>query len=281
MDGQTDDSFSCIEYVECEIGGQVIDKQYNLWMNIWCDLTHDLDKTKMLNKLRNGTDTQKLTTEIIDQNQPSPAALNNIAIDEIISYPGAEDIGPRGIVKHSSGVIYFSKQIGNKKKLQRINLDGSIVEDGTSLGFDVQELDIHGNTAFAAHKNGAMITRLILDNNGIPNQVWQGIVDYDGANAGDKNQLIPSIVNGVDTIGYYLNDLNSVTHNANMILVASTNTEKIVGRLYLNEDRHYQETVYNIGNVPVGSTTVFNNGIGLNDGDYTKTHTRRKENNKS
>ena len=52
MNGQTDDSLSCIDYVECEIGGQVIDKQYNLWMNIWCDLTHNIDKTKMLNNLR-------------------------------------------------------------------------------------------------------------------------------------------------------------------------------------------------------------------------------------
>ena len=268
MDGQTDDSFSCIDYVECEIGGQVIDKQYNLWMNIWCDLTHDIDKTKLLNRLRDG-DNSVTTVTIVDENQPSPAALNNIAVDEIISYPGAEDLGPRCIVRHSTGVIYFSKQIGNKAKLQRINLDGTIVEDGTSLGFDVQELDIHGNIILAAQKNGAMITRLILDNNGMPNQIWSGMVSYDGANAGAKNQLVPSIVNGVETIGYFLGDLNSVTHNANMILVASSNTERIVGRLYLNEDQHYQETTSILPNVPLGSTTVLNNGIGLTDGDYT------------
>ena len=75
------------------------------------------------------------------------------------------------------------------------------MEDGTSLGFDVQELDIHGNIILAAQKNGAMITRLILDNNGMPNQIWSGMVSYDGANAGAKNQLVPSIVNGVETKG--------------------------------------------------------------------------------
>ena len=269
MTGQTDDSFSCIEYVECEIGGQVIDKQYNLWLNLWCDLTHDVDRTKMLNKLRNGTDTVS-TTVVVDQNQPSPAALNNIAVDEIINYTGSENLAPRCIVKHSSGIIYVSKQNGNATKLHRINLDGTIVEDGTSLGFNVQEFDIHDNVILAAQVNGAMISRLVLDNNGMPNQIWSGMVSYDGANAGPNNQLIPSIVNGVETIGYYVRDLNSITLNENMILVASTTTtDKIVSRLYLNEDQHYQDIVYNAANAPLSNSTVLNNGIGLNDGDYT------------
>ena len=87
MNGQTNDSFNCIDYIECEIGGQVIDKQYNLWMNIWCDLTHDIDKTKMLNELRNGI---KITsgTVTVDQNQPSPAEMSNLVLDEVITYPG-------------------------------------------------------------------------------------------------------------------------------------------------------------------------------------------------
>ena len=60
--------------------GQVIDTQYNFWMNIWCDLTHNIDKTKMLNNLRKGfIDTTTTTMIAQDKNQPSPAALNNIA----------------------------------------------------------------------------------------------------------------------------------------------------------------------------------------------------------
>ena len=85
MNGQTNDSFNCIDYIECEIGGQVIDKQYNLWMNIWCDLTHDIDKTKMLNELRNGI---KITsgTVTVDQNQPFSAEMSNLVLDEVITY---------------------------------------------------------------------------------------------------------------------------------------------------------------------------------------------------
>jgi hypothetical protein len=42
-------SFSNIDYVECEIGGQVIDKQYGDWMTMWTDLTHNLDSRALLN----------------------------------------------------------------------------------------------------------------------------------------------------------------------------------------------------------------------------------------
>jgi len=46
--------FDHIEYVEVEIGGQVIDKHYGQWMKIWCDLTHSYDKKVMLKGLLNG-----------------------------------------------------------------------------------------------------------------------------------------------------------------------------------------------------------------------------------
>ena len=167
MNGQTDDSFSCIDYVECEIGGQVIDKQYNLWMNIWCDLTHNIDKTKMLNNLRNGVESIK--TVIVDQNQPSPAALNNIAVDEIISYPGTEDLAPKCIIKHpATGVIYFSKVVGADDVLTRINLDGS-VEDAhptTHFGFSaIHEIDIDGGDhIYGIQQGNDYVTRLTLNN---------------------------------------------------------------------------------------------------------------------
>ena len=44
-------SFNQIEYVECEIGGQVIDKQYGDWMALWCDLTHNVDQAALLDSL--------------------------------------------------------------------------------------------------------------------------------------------------------------------------------------------------------------------------------------
>ena len=42
--------FDLIDYVEVEIGGQCIDKQYGEWMSIWCDLTHNADQKSMLNR---------------------------------------------------------------------------------------------------------------------------------------------------------------------------------------------------------------------------------------
>ncbi len=40
--------FQLLDYVEVEIGGQVIDKQYGEWMAVWCDLTLPYDQSRML-----------------------------------------------------------------------------------------------------------------------------------------------------------------------------------------------------------------------------------------
>ena len=46
--------FSNIDNVEVEIGGQVIDKQYGHWMQVWTDLTHDSDKSQLLDDSAKG-----------------------------------------------------------------------------------------------------------------------------------------------------------------------------------------------------------------------------------
>ena len=48
--------FSNIDNVEVEIGGQVIDKQYGHWMQIWTDLTNPSDKTSLLDTCVGDTD---------------------------------------------------------------------------------------------------------------------------------------------------------------------------------------------------------------------------------
>uniref|UniRef100_A0A6C0B4I9 Major capsid protein N-terminal domain-containing protein n=1 Tax=viral metagenome TaxID=1070528 RepID=A0A6C0B4I9_9ZZZZ len=45
------DGFDLIDYVEVEVGGQIIDKHYGAWMKIWCDLTHATDKKSILSKM--------------------------------------------------------------------------------------------------------------------------------------------------------------------------------------------------------------------------------------
>ena len=47
----TESGFDTVDYVEVEVGGQVIDKHYGQWMKIWCDLTHGGDKKAMLNDM--------------------------------------------------------------------------------------------------------------------------------------------------------------------------------------------------------------------------------------
>jgi hypothetical protein len=52
-------AFRQIDNVEVEIGGQVIDKQYGHWMQIWTDLTNPSDKTSLLDTCVGDTDGSK------------------------------------------------------------------------------------------------------------------------------------------------------------------------------------------------------------------------------
>ena len=47
--------FFMFEYIELEIGGQLIDTHYGDWMDIWCYLTHNYGKSKQLERLINGS----------------------------------------------------------------------------------------------------------------------------------------------------------------------------------------------------------------------------------
>ena len=40
--------FQLIEYVELEIGGQLIDKQYGEWMDMWTQMTYSQEKYEEL-----------------------------------------------------------------------------------------------------------------------------------------------------------------------------------------------------------------------------------------
>jgi hypothetical protein len=58
---------ACVDYVEVEIGGQAIDKQYGEWMDIWAQLSHSSEQFEKLDRLvsgklvnKNGGDGKKL-----------------------------------------------------------------------------------------------------------------------------------------------------------------------------------------------------------------------------
>jgi hypothetical protein len=44
-----------IDYVEVEIGGQIIDKHYGIWMDIWCQLTHSEEQWTKLVRMIDGS----------------------------------------------------------------------------------------------------------------------------------------------------------------------------------------------------------------------------------
>ena len=46
--------YDAIDYVEVEIGGQIIDKHYGKWMKIWVDLTQTFDEKAMLTTMLGG-----------------------------------------------------------------------------------------------------------------------------------------------------------------------------------------------------------------------------------
>ena len=57
--GYKNNAFALIDNVELEIGGQLIDRHYGDWMNIWCELTHSVSKSQQLEKLVDFTNSEK------------------------------------------------------------------------------------------------------------------------------------------------------------------------------------------------------------------------------
>ena len=248
-DGSTSDSFQCIDYIECEIGGQLIDRQYSHWMNLWCDLTHGIDKTKQLNDLRIGF--EKVSTLVtIDENQPSPSELNSIAVNQVITYPGTEDTGTTDMVLHSSGKLYFSKAVpGHPNKLSMIDNSNNytIVSDvTTNIGRGTpsypRKLIIDGNYIYVLDRDYQDITRVNLDQNGNYLGLEYLWMSLESTNSGSLSDIVASITNGVDTIGYTTAGITDLCFNNNMMLF-SLNHYKIILRKYDNSDQHYSNSI--------------------------------------
>ena len=265
MNGQTNDSFNCIDYIECEIGGQVIDKQYNLWMNIWCDLTHDIDKTKMLNELRNGI---KITsgTVTVDQNQPSPAEMSNLVLDEVITYPGGAqsqlttNSHPVNIVKHSSGQMYFTKtNSGSQQILGKIDNNGNVSEitQSTTLA-GTDKLGIMGNNIYAL-QSGDYLTKIKLTAAGNVDSVSARMIQSGSPSTVGDNWIIePTIVNGVDTIGFNARSIGDVKGNDNMLLLTGIYASSIINRVYDNDDNSFEYPMPSM-TTPEDRVVVFDN----------------------
>ena len=256
-EGSTSDSFQCVDYIECEIGGQLVDRQYSHWMNLWCDLTHGIDKTKQLNDLRIGF--EKVSTLVtIDENQPSPPELNNIAVNQVINYPGTDDTGTSDMVLHSSGKLYFSKAVPTTYKLSMIDNSNNytIVHDATS---NIQrgsysyprKLKIDGNYIYVLHRDIEDIARVNLDQNGNYISQENSWMSVGSTNSGSLADIIPSITNGVDTIGYTTAGITDLCFNTNMMLFSLNYYKKIL-RKYDNSDQHYSNSIL----APLATPTV-------------------------
>ena len=122
-----------LQNVECEAGGQVIDKQYIDRINSDCDLSHS-DKTKLLNELRRGLEVITVQALVVDENQPTPTEMNNLQLNEVITHPGGaqsqftDNSHPIEIVRHSTGRLFLLKKMVIQQKLVMIDVDGSVTE---------------------------------------------------------------------------------------------------------------------------------------------------------
>ena len=251
-DGPISDSFSFIDYVECDIGGQVIDKHYNHWMNIWCDLTHDIDKTKLLNDLRIGFESVS-TIVTVDENQPAPAELNGINVNQVINYPGTENGGSTDIVQHSSGKLYFARATPANYRISVIDsqnnytINNNFSNNITSGSIaDPRKLKIQGNSIFVIDRNYGYgdVARINVDQNGdlvSQENYWMGGGSgVTSANAGSLKDNVPSITGGVETVGYTTYGINDMCLNQNMKLFA-LNYFKTIVRRYDNSDGHFSD----------------------------------------
>ena len=268
MTGGTNDAFSAIEYVECEIGGQVIDKQYIDWINIWCDLSQNSDKTKLLNELRRGLEIVTVPL-VIDENQPTPAEMNSLQLNEIITYPGGaqsqftDNSHPIEIVRHSTGRLFFTKKnAGSQQKLVMIDVDGSVTEINASstLGGS-DKLAIMGNRIYNIQSNSSYLSKFTLTSTGDIDFVSSRLTtdwNINQAQFSSINNISPSLVNGVDTIGFKGGSIRAITANNNMVLTSGTSQDPI-NRLYDNHDSHYQHPMYN-NPTPADIQIVMNNG---------------------
>ena len=70
------------------------------------------------------------TIDIIDENQPAPPELKNIAVNQVINYPGTIHTGTTDIVLHSSGKLYFARATPAHYKISMIdNQNNYVVND--------------------------------------------------------------------------------------------------------------------------------------------------------
>ena len=275
-EGSTSDSFSFFDYIDCEIGGQLIDRQYNHWMNVWCDLTHNIDKTKLLNDLRVGFKSVS-TLNVIDQNQPAPSELNGINVNQVINYPGTESGGSTDIVLHSSGKLYFARATPANYRISAIDsqnnytIDNNFSNNITSGSIaDPRKVKIQGNSIFVLDRNYGYgdIARINVDQNGDyvsqENSWMGGGSGVTSANAGILKNNTPSITGGVDTIGYTTYGINDMCFNQNMMLFALNYFKRIVRR-YDNSDGHFSEQILTL--LPTPTTSVFHSfASGNSDG---------------
>ena len=268
MTGGTNDAFSAIEYVECEIGGQVIDKQYIDWINIWCDLSQNSDKTKLLNELRRGLEIVTVPL-VIDENQPTPAEMNGLQLNEIITYPGGaqsqftDNSHPIEIVRHSSGQMYFTKKnSGSQQKLVKIAVDGTVSEISSSTSLSTSDkLAIRGNRIYNIQKGSYFVTKITLTSVGEFDFISTRMTtdwNINQAQFSAISNIYPSLTNGVDTIGYKLGFVNDIKANDDIILIAR-NAPEPLRRFYDNYDSHYQHPMYN-NPTPADIQIVMNNG---------------------
>ena len=285
--GSTYDAFSAIKKVDCEIGGQLIDSQLSHWMNIWCDLSNDKDKTKLLNELRRGRN-RVIDTVTVDEQWP---ILPNLGDGHVGTYPGTSNIKMMAAINDTNHNTYFLRSVtGNLantsyvSKFKRDNVGQSNFQETMITDFqsthnssssDSNYIDISyaNNTLYIARGEDTTsshdkITKINLDNSG--NVSGQPVSDLLSLPVGWQNNSVTSGTtsyideNNNSIRGVSMNSITSVCSNSSNLFISEGTSPYKINKF--TEDVSYSHTISrNEALNPIIYDNVWTGGDGANN----------------
>ena len=271
--GIVDDTFSVIHRVDCEIGGQIIDSHLSHWMNIWCDLTHDVDKAKQLDSLRKGS--KSITT--ITQGDIKWPLLESLEKDHVATYPGTNGLNMIDIVNDSIGNSYFIKtgsvsynggynsyickitrnNIGTENYTESINSTFAVTHNHNSVQSGHSKIVNYNNKLYVTRTDG-ILSSVSLSNTGQNLAVIESLFDVNIPSGYIfSNGIVPSYSNGNHVRGNYINGISAIAKGNNCLYLAQESSPFLITKMVFDPNYTHQLEKYLIYDPP-----QFTNGWG-------------------
>jgi len=254
--GIVDDTFSVIHRVDCEIGGQIIDSHLSHWMNIWCDLTHNMDKAKQLDGLRSGS--KRITT--ISQGDLKWPLLESLDTNHVGTYPGTTGFNMIDIVNDSIGNSYFIKtgsvsynggynsyickitrnNIGTENYTEAINNTFAVTHAHNSVQSGHSKIVIYNNKLYVTRTDGILCS-VSLSNTGQNLAVVESLFDVNiPAGYIFSNGIVPSYSNGNHIRGNYINGISAISKGNNCLYLAQESSPFLITKMVFDPNYTHQ-----------------------------------------